>query len=400
LKLPNNEIGISDILAYRACAQQFAFGMRRWTPLPERFQIFPGERDEPHEAESYATAYGSCVHLAIQIVDETDCIDDDAIEQAWAKYQHWLEPDDLPRLFSDLATWHERRVEGFRLVGAELEFRIPLFKWEGEWIYFRGKIDAVYQHLVNSGYFFTRDYKSSRWPKSEAEVHADIQQWAYNFAVHEEFPECETLIQIYDQLRFGEIPTRKSAKQRETIKAWLILQIKAILRDEILKPTMNDMCHFCPLVTDCRVTHRATDYWKNRIAALAPEKKVGRKIVVQLTEGIGFEEYTEVLGKVKTVSKMFERYIKAVEGALKEMPKEEREALGYELGNPRKLDEWSADAKRRIFAELGDDFFQVVRITKTDLASFFGEGTDQYERIVSMATKKETAQILREIKAA
>lgn len=400
MKLPNNEIGISDILQYRACPQQFAFGMRRWTPLPERFQLYPGEKDAPPEAESYATAYGSCVHLAIQIVDETHCIDDDAIEQAWSVYQHWLEPSDLPRLFADLETWHHRQVEGFRLVGAELEFRIPLFKWEGEWIYFRGKIDAVYQHLQNPTYFFSRDYKSSRWPKSEEEVHADIQQWAYNFAIHEEYPECETLVQIYDQLRFGEIPTRKSPEQRKTIKAWLILQIKAILRDEILKPTMNDMCHFCELVTDCRVTHRATDYWKNRLAALAPEKKVGRKIVVQLTEGIGFEEYTEVLAKVKTVSKMFERYIKAVEGALKEMPDDERKELGYELGSPRRLDEWSADAKRQIFAELGDDFFHVVRLTKTDLATFFGDTSPQYERIVSLAHKKETAQILKQIKAA
>lgn len=400
MKLPNNEIGISDILAYRACPQNFAFGMRRHVPLPERFQIEPGEKDEPPEAHSYATAYGQCVHLAIQIVEETACSDDDAIEEAWAQFQHYLEPDDIPRLHADLETWHHRRVDGFRLIAAELEFRIPLFKWENEWIFFRGRIDVLYQHLKNPYYFFSRDYKSSRWPKSEAEVHKDIQQWAYNFAIHEEFPECQTLIQIYDQLRFGEIPTRKTPEQRTMIRDWLILQIKAILRDEVLKPTMNDMCHFCPLVVDCRVTHRATDYWKNRLAALAPEKKVGRKIVAQLTEGIGFEEYTEVLGKVKTVSKVMERYVAAVEGALKEMPMDERESLGYELSRPRRLDKWDADAKRQMFAELGDDFFHIVRLTKTDINAFFGEGSAQAERILSLAHKEETAPSLKEIKAA
>lgn len=400
MNLPNNEIGISDILQYRACAQQFGFGMRRWTELPERFQLYPGEKDEPPEAESYATAYGSCVHLAIQIVDERDCSDDDAIDEAWAKYQHWLEPDDLARLTTDLETWHQRRIEGFRLVGAELEFRIPLFKWGEDWIYFRGKIDAVYQHIQNPSYFFTRDYKSSRWPKSAAEVHKDLQQWSYNFAIHEEFPECETLIQVYDQLRFGEIPTRKSPEQRKLIKEWLIRQVKAILNDNVLKPTMNDMCHWCPLVVDCRVTHRATDFWKNRIAALAPEKKVGRKIVVELTEGVGFDEYTEVLPKVKTVSKQFERFIAAVEDALKQMPPETREALGYELGNPRKLDKWDASALRLIYEELGDDMWHLVRLTKTDINAFYGENTPEADRLIALAHKEETAQILKAIKAA
>jgi hypothetical protein len=399
LKLPNNEVGISDILAYRACAQQFAFGMRRWTELPERFQLYPGEKDNPPESESYATAYGSCVHRAIQYVDEDDLSDEDAIESAWAEYIHWLEPDDLPRMFSDLETWHQRRVTGFELVGAELEFRIPLFMWEGEWIYFRGKIDALYQHLQNRSYFFSRDYKSSRWPKSEEEVHKDIQQWAYNFAVHEMFPECTTLIQIYDQLRFGEIPTRKNDKQRETIKNWLILQIKAILRDEVLKPTANDMCHFCPLLLDCRVTHLATDYWKHRLAALAPEKKVGRKIVVQLTDGLGFDTYTDMLPKVKLVMKVMERFAAAVEGALKEMPSDERESYGYELSKPRRLDEWDAEAKRQLFNNLGDDFFHVVRITKTDLAAFFGEGSEQMERVLALAHKKETSPSLKQLKA-
>lgn len=373
--------------------------MRRHSPLPERFALYPGEKDDPPEAESYATAYGTAVHMAIQIVDETNCSDDDAIDAAFSAYQHYLEPDDIPRMRADLVTWHQRRVEGFRLVGTELEFRIPLFKWEGRWIYFRGRIDVLYQHLKNPSYFFSRDYKTSRWPRSEEEVHKDIQQWGYNFAIHEKFPECKTLIQVYDQLRFGEIPTRKNDLQRQTIKDWLILQVKAILRDEILKPTANDMCQYCPLLMDCRVTHMSTDFWKNRLAALAPEKKVGRKIVVSLTEGLGFETYTEMLPKVKLVSKTMERFIAKVEEVLKEMPSDERERHGFELSKPRKLDKWSTDAKRHIYAELGDDFFQIVRLTKTDINAFFGEGSDQAERIIALATKEESAPSLKVLRA-
>jgi hypothetical protein len=98
-------------------------------------------------------------------------------------------------------------VLGYRLVSAEVDMRVPLFKLtdDGEWIYFRFKIDALYQSLQNPGLFLMRDYKSSRWPKPIEEIHNDLQQWSYNFGVHEMFPECETLVQIYDQLRFGEV---------------------------------------------------------------------------------------------------------------------------------------------------------------------------------------------------
>lgn len=393
--LPNDEVGISDILAYRACAQEFAHGMRRHVPLPERFQLYPGEKQDM--GHSYATAYGTAVHLALELVDKTDCSDDEAIDAAWTEYQHYLEPDDIPRMKADLLTWHDRRVEGFRLVATELEFRIPLFKWEGRWIYFRGRIDVLYQHLQNSGYFYARDYKTSRWPKSEEEVHKDIQQWAYNFAIHEVYPECKTLIQVYDQLKFGEIPTRKNDQQRQIIKEWLILQVKAILRDEVLKPTSNDMCQFCPLLMDCRVTHMSVDYWKNRVAALAPEKKVGRKIIVSLTDGLGFETYTDMLPKVKLVSKVLERFIAKIEGDLKEMPSDERESYGFELTKPRNLDKWGTEAKRVVFSEIGDDFFQIVRLTKTDINAFFGEGSDQAERILSLATREQGAPSLKVI---
>jgi hypothetical protein len=396
LQLPNNEIGISDILNYRQCPQQFAFGMRRHVELPERFALYPGERDEPPEHEGYASAYGHCVHDAVQMIEETGCADEFAIQETWKKHNHFLEPDDLERLKTDIATYHGRRVTGFRLIGAELELRVPLFVHRGVQIYFRCRIDTLYQHLQNPGYFYSRDYKSSRFPKSEEEVHKDIQQWSYNMAVHEVYPECQTLVQVYDQFRYGAIPTRKTAAQRQTIKEWLILQVTAILEDDTLAPKRNDMCHWCPIMMDCRETHRSADYWINRLGALAPTKKEGRKLVMQLQpEVFGYETYTEMLPKVKDAMKVMERFVKTVEGDLKEMDEPTRAEHGYELGKPRRVDVWDAAAKRELYAELGDDFFQVVSFSKTEVEAFFGKGSREAEAIFARAEKKEHAPSLK-----
>ncbi len=81
---------------------------------------------------------------------------------------------------------------------------------------------------------------------------------------------------------------------------------------------------------DCRVTHLSADYWKNRLAVLAPEKKVGRKIMVQLTEdALGFETYVELLPKIKSSARTMERFVKEVESVLRLMPQSQR--VGLEL---------------------------------------------------------------------
>lgn len=401
MQLPNNEVGISDIIAYRECPQEFAHGMRRHVPLPERFALFPGEKEDPPERESYASAYGHCAHDAVQLIEETACTDEFAIQEAWKQHQHFLEPDDLLRLKADIATYHGRRVTGFRLIGAELELRVPLFVYKGEQIYFRCRLDTLYQHIENPSYFYSRDYKSSRFPKTEQEVHKDIQQWAYNWAVHEQYPECQTLVQVYDQFRYGAIPTRKNAGQRRTMKEWLILQVTAILEDETLAPKQNDMCHWCPLMMDCRVTHQSADFWINRLGALAPEKKVGRKLVMTLQPDIfGFETYTELLPKIKQAAKVMERFVKEVEGSLKEMDEGTREEHGYELGKPRRVDTWDASAKREIFEDVGDDFFQIVTFSKAEVEAFFGKGSPEAERIFALATKKEHAPSVKPLRAA
>lgn len=388
MKLPNSEVGISDILQYRDCPQKFALDMRRH------------EGEENPFRESYAASYGSAIHDVIEYVENNQCGDQEAIDAVWPKYQHWLEPADADRMAVDLETYRSRVSTGYRLIGTELEMRTPLFVHNGEQIFFRGRVDVLYQHITSPAVFLTRDYKSSRWPRSEKEVQEDIQQWAYNWLVHENYPECERLTQQYDQLRFGSIPTTKTPRQRAQIRAWLIRQVTAILEDERFKPKPNRWCPTCPLVLDCSVTHMAPDWWINRLSALAPEKKVGRKIVVTLTkEHGGVDIYTDMLPRAKQAQKIIERYVAAVEELLKEMPEDRREEMGYTLAKPRTLDVFGPEELRKIHAMMGDDFFQLASLSKRAINEFYGEKSDRANEIIEMAGKKQTAPPLKKLAA-
>lgn len=388
MKLPKNEVGVSDILDYRECPQRFALSMKRHEDMPERFRLEPGEKADPPQRQSWATAYGNCAHDAIEVIEQTQCSDDEALDAVWPKWQHWLGPNDMDDLKVDLQTYRERSAEGYRLVGTEIEMRTPLFVHEGEIIYFRGRIDVLYQRIDNASVFLSRDYKSSRMPKSEKEVHNDIQQWAYNFLVHETYPECETLIQEYDQLKFGVIPTRKNPAQRAQIKAWLVRQVKAMLGDTLFKPQSNDWCYTCPLMPDCRVTHLSTEFWINRLGVLAPEEKVGRKVVVKLTkEEAGFEVYADLLPRAKKAMKVMERFIAAVEEVIREMPADRREELGYRFGKPPEYDSFGPAELRKVQAIMGEDFWHVAGVSKKALADFYGEETSDYQAVLSEAKK-------------
>lgn len=362
MQLPNNEVGPTDVLAYRECPARFEFGMRRHTG------------DEPPEATTWANAYGSCFHDAAEVVENEGLTDVEAIDRVWPKWQHWLEPGDPERLAQDLQTYRTRSVTGYRLVGTEVELRMPLFQREdGEWIYLRGRIDVLYQRLDNPGVFLMRDYKSGRWPKTEAEVHNDIQQWTYNLLVHHHYPECETLVQIYDQLRFGEIPTRKSELQRKQIKNWLIRQVKAIVGDEDLEPKQNQFCPQCPLMFDCKVTHNATDFWRRKLAVIAPEEKVGRKIYVTLSKDEEeFGHYIDILPRAQVTLKMLERFVEAVKDTLKEMPTDRRDGFGYRL-QERKGSRFPPEALQRIARIMGPEFWHAAKLSKSSLEDFYGK---------------------------
>lgn len=355
--LPNDSIGPTDILSWRDCPRRMSFGMRRHTALGEH-----------PEAVTEHTAYGSAVHDMLSYVEEHDAGDDEAVQHAFDRWGHWLEPGDLTRLHEDLATYRRRDFLGVRVVANEGEYRVPLMEWQGRTIYFRFRLDRLYQTLSDPSVFIHKDYKSSRWQRTEDEIHSDVQLWAYNWGIHEVFTECTNLLQIYDQLRYGAIPTRKSDAQREMIHEWLVRQATAILNDEdrgadgLLQPKKNQWCAYCPIMESCPIVTEYTDFALSEIAALAPERKEGRKTVVDLDPS-RFEEYVSKLDDVANGRKVLERFEGAVRSALLRMPNTRREDFGY-VTRERRVDVYTAEALSLAHEVLGDAFYEAIGMSK------------------------------------
>jgi hypothetical protein len=378
--LPGNAIGISDILQYRDCGSRWEFDMQRWSEQGE----LPG-------ATNPNNAYGSAMHHAIALTEE-GLSDEEAIDGAVAAYGSWLEPEDVEALAEDLTKYHERDYAGVRTVASEENMKVPLFVHNGETIYYRFTLDRLYVRLNNPTSFLHIDYKSSKHNKSEVEVHKDPQLWSYNWAIHEMWPECEDLAQIYDQFNFGSVPTRKNAAQREEIKRWLIAQVKAILEAEEVKPRFHQWCPWCPLMESCSEPKRAAEFARTRIAELSPE---GQDIATLASADM--ETYLKDMYQFETVRKCIERFEESVKGVLRELPAERRQQLGWGLF-PSSRDTWGPSALRQVYNVVGDDFFLLVKLTKTNISRFFGKDKAAAEQVMQFAEKERAAPRLSRLK--
>jgi PD-(D/E)XK nuclease superfamily protein len=375
VELPDRAIGPTDIQAYRECPRRMRFGMRRHT-----------DAGEHPEAQGPATAYGSAVHEAIAHAEREDATDEQAIQRAFDSFSKWLEPDDLQRLRTDLQTYRQRDYLGVRTVAVEEELRTPLFEHNGQTIYLRTRIDRLYQRLDNPHVFVHVDYKSSRWPVSEREVHKDPQLWITNLIVHEVYPECETLVQAYDQLNYGVTTTRKNDEQRALIRDYAIHQVTTILDDTEHKPAKNRWCPWCPILESCPIVPEFSHYALAEIAALAPAEKRGRKTVLNLDPEL-FEVYVEQLTDVELALKVLRRFDDTVRGAIREMPSTERQWHGFEL-KTRSKTTWPPEALRAAHEVLGDDFYEVIGLTKTAVERL-GDGRSQ--TVLDMAVVEDGA---------
>ena len=365
--------------AYLDCPRRFEFGLRRHT-----------EAGESPEAQGPNTAYGSAVHDAIAYVEENDASDEEGIQHAVKQYGRWLDPDDVQRLRDDLAVYHERDYVGVDTVAVEREVRMPLFVHRGQQIYLRGRLDRVYQRRDNPSVFVHIDYKSSKWPRTEKEVHEDRQLWSYNLLIHEEWPECETLVQVYDQLVHGPLTTRKSEAQREQIREWLILQITAILEDEELAPTKNEWCPWCPIMESCPVVRDLSRFATATIAALAPAEKQGRKTVLNLDEAM-FDIYVEQLDDVALAQKVLKRFDESVRDVLRAMPDARRRELGYRL-SPRGREVFTPPALRSAHELLGDEFYELIGLSKTAVERL--QDKEQVDALLALTERHEGAPAL------
>lgn len=372
MKLPNDEIGISDVLAYRDCPRRFSFSMKRHMP----------EGEPPEAAAEHA--YGSCIHDVLSGIEEKDLDNDKAVQLAFDKWGWALDPDDMTLIQHDIETYYERDILGVSTLANEGEFRVPLLQHEGRTIYFRFRIDRLYQRLDNPATFVMVDYKSSKHRKSEAEVHSDLQMWAYNWGIFTFYPECETLVQVYDQLRFGTIPTNKSEEQRAQFREWLERQVRTILADDevrekdgLMEPRLNKWCAYCPIKMDCPIIDKLSDFAATRIAALAPDADAVAKMKL---DPDAISEHTERLEEVGTAIKTLQAYEKTVKGVVKELPMSQREDLGFKLTN-RRSDTWDPQAMRAVHEMLGDSFYGLVGITKARLDEMFPDEADDIKAL-------------------
>jgi hypothetical protein len=368
MKLVDNAIGISDVKDYRECPQRMENNMRRHNILPD------GTRDEPPESRNWTNAYGSAIHDAISYVENDDLTNKQAVEKAWKDWAPFLDPEDLALLHQDLDKYRGDTPPGMRLVAAEVDVKVPLFIQDGVQYYFRFKLDAVYQMIADPTVFFHRDYKSSKWPKTDKEVHEDWQMSSYNWGIHELYPECLRLTQSYEQLRHGNILTSRNDLQREQIRDWLIENVKVIIADGEHRPKINDFCRWCPLIMECSETERATKYWRGTLAVLAPQTKVGRRTKLEFAEeGDEVERLiTDVLPRAIAVRKHLEMFEKELKAKLERMPSSERERLGWRTED-RKTRKVTPEGLARIHEAVGPVFYQLVSLTKRNVDLWIGK---------------------------
>jgi len=382
MELPENQIGISDINTWRDCPTRAGYQMRRWT-----------EGSEPPERKHPDTMYGSAVHHGIERM-ETDMLDaDGAAQAAFNEYGMYLDPSDMERLEHDLAVYAERDYTGVRSVAVESEFRVPLLRVEGRTVFFRFKLDRLYERLDRPGHFIHIDYKSSKWRKSAEEVREDTQMWSYNFGIHEYFPECQSLDQVYDQLMYGREFTRKSDEQRKTIRRWLQRQVRAILADDKLEPKFNEWCPWCALLPECPEPKRTAEFAAARIAALAPADEESGKLALDPDL---MEVYVAELPKLSTAKKAIEAFEDAVRKVLREMPEAERAYFGYETFQ-KNLDVWSPVALQAAHEVMGDEFYALVGLTKSRLTGYMDKTDPRREQIEALAERVQSNPQLRKV---
>lgn len=368
MKLPGNAIGISDLLDWRECPQRMEHGMRRHATLPD------GNKDEPPGHTNWTNAYGSAIHHAIHLVETAKLNNSDAIDLTWAIYGGYLDPEHLALLKEDLDHYRGDTPLGMELVAAEVDARVPLMVIDGVQHYFRFKLDALYRRIADPTFFYHRDYKSSAHRKTQQEVDKDLQMWSYNWGIFMLYPEIKSLLQSYEQLKFGNLTTSKNREQRAEMREWLERTVRAVLADEKMEPKQNDWCPWCPLVATCDQTIRATKFWKGRLAVLAPKTQVGRKTMIKFGDEADDLEYMlkEVLPEMIRTRKHLDAAEKALKELLGEMASEERRELGWRLAD-RKTKSLTPEGMRVMHEAMGDSFYEVISLSTSAVEKLVGK---------------------------
>jgi hypothetical protein len=382
MDLPNDEIGVSDLKGWQECPRRMSYEMKRHSGVE-----LPEARANPH------TRYGTAVHDGIQHMEDTQAAPEQVVQFLISDGHRWIDPEVADELVADFEE-HLRRDEPleWELIWNEHEIRVPLVVHKGRRIFYRARIDRLYRHREWPGRYRLRDTKTSRWMRTKEDVDHDEQMSAYDWSVREYLPEVEELEIVYDQLRFGEVSSRRNDDDRRKIHRWLQMGAIAVLDDEergpdgLLVPEFNQWCPYCPIMTGCPVVPMLTNYAQAEIARLAPEVKEGRTMRPQLDPDV-FDVYVDQLPEVMTARGVLERFEKEVKAALLRLPSTEREAYGFGT-QARGRDVFSPEALRAAHRLLGDDFYEVVAMSKEALTRAAGSDEAKLKLIIGMADRR------------
>ena len=273
MRLPNNSLGVSDAKQFMECPKLFYRNMARHL-RPE------GAPDDSLIAQnSEVLSYGSAVHdAALIVVKNPDVYLDDAVDAAWAKWAPYLQPEHHAEMREDVKVVIDRTIEAqenLELVCAEEDWKFPVFvgrpqgdamldEEEGEWYYYRFRIDALYRRKDDPTHYIIRDFKTVRRERWQSDIDEDMQFTAYDYGVRQALGDgVENVTLWYDQLKFGEVFSSRTDSDRMKFEEYIQSTIKAVLdmpAEEVMDTfKLNQFCGWCPLLTSCGVVDYAND---------------------------------------------------------------------------------------------------------------------------------------------
>lgn len=326
MKLPRNSLGVSDAKQWADCPKLFFKSMQRHTMVPGTPdpQLVAGASDP--------LSYGSAMHEAAEaIVRNPDIYLDDAVDIAWKKWSQYLKPEHHAELKEDCAVMIERTREALdtlELVASEEDWQAPIFvgrpgidgdEEEGEWYYYRFRIDALYRKKDDPTHYVIRDFKSVRRQRFQTDVDEDIQFTGYDYGVRAMLGEGVEKVTIwYDSTKFKEIFSSRDEHDRQKFEEWIESTIKAILAtptEEVMDTfKLNDWCSWCPLLETCGVVNYANDLALAEIALNRGENPS------KVSKAVDLPKYIKDYERSKQAIKALEEYNSRIGEFLKSNP--------------------------------------------------------------------------------
>jgi hypothetical protein len=385
MKLPGNSLGVSDATQFHDCPKLFYRNMARHTRIP-------GAPDEQLITQnSEILSYGSCVHdAALEVVRNPEIYLDDAVDVAWKKWAAYLQPHHHAELREDVKVIIERTLEAedtLELVCAEEDWKVPVFvgrgekdggidEVEGEWYYYRFRIDALYRRKDDPTHYVIRDFKTTRRQKFQSDIDSEMQFTAYDFGIREALGDSvETVTIWYDQVKHKEIFSSRTEADRIKFQEYIESTIKAVLdipAEEMMDTfKINEWCGWCPLLENCAVVDYANDLAKYEISAMSGE---------DLSSVKDIQPYIERFELAKKSIKVLEEYSDRMSKFIKDMPGTYGN-MEYSVSTVRQ-DKWTA---RDLYEIIGEDILDMLPLVSKTTISEYIKNPDLVEQLSAVA---------------